>query len=68
MARELLSAGDTGEVFHVHAETLRRLYRARRIPGYKVGRFLRFDVDEVREALRATPDSARAVEPDFEAI
>ena len=41
MARVLLSSVKTAEDFDVHAETIRRLYRAGRIPGYKVGRFLR---------------------------
>ena len=67
----LLTPIDTGVEFDVHAETLRRLYRAGRIPGYKVGRYLRFDPDEVREALRSTPNTATAgaaVEPDFDAL
>jgi len=66
----LLSPVKTGAVFDVHPETLRRLYRAGRIPGYKVGRYLRFDLDEVREALRSTPNDAPApqVGPDFSAL
>jgi excisionase family DNA binding protein len=71
---QLLSAVDAGVVFDVHAETLRRLYRAGRIPGYKIGRFLRFDVEEIREALRtstaggAPTISGVAVGPDFDAL
>lgn len=52
MSQELLSAIDMGKLFDVHPETLRRLHRSGRIPGYKVGRYLRFDPDEVREALK----------------
>jgi excisionase family DNA binding protein len=55
----------------VHPETVRRLWREGTIPGYKVGRLLKFDVDEVRLALRAAPrPSTRAVAatPDFDAI
>jgi excisionase family DNA binding protein len=54
-------------------ETIRRLYRAGRIPGYRVGRNLRFDPDEVREALRSGPTGITVVAtghvaPDFDAI
>jgi excisionase family DNA binding protein len=72
--RELLSAVHTGEIFDVHPETLRRLYRAGRIPGYRVGRYLRFDPDELREALRSQCDTLRSavspatVSPDFDAL
>jgi excisionase family DNA binding protein len=71
MTRGLLSPAATGEEFDVCAETLRRLYRDGRIPGYKVGRHLKFDPDEVREALRSGPNathSATPVEPDFDAL
>jgi excisionase family DNA binding protein len=68
--RSLQSPAATGELFDVHPETLRRLYRAGRIPGYKVGRYLRFDPEEIREALRSVPVRAArsVVEPDFDAI
>lgn len=52
MARSLLSPTEIGAALAVHPETIRRLNRAGRIPGYRVGRYLRFDLDEVREALR----------------
>ncbi len=55
MPRPLQSAVNTAPLFEVDPETLRRLWRAGRIPGYKVGRHLRFDPDEVREALRSIP-------------
>jgi excisionase family DNA binding protein len=71
MARALTSTIRTAELVDAHPETLRRLYRDGRIPGYKVGRLLRFDVDEVRDALRgssATPRASARVEPDFGAV
>ena len=58
MARALTSTVHTAEEVDVHPETLRRLYRDGRIPGYKVGRLLRFDVDEVRDALRGSTGAA----------
>jgi excisionase family DNA binding protein len=57
MPRSLTSAVDTAAELDVHPETLRRLRRSGRIPGYLIGRYLRFDLDEVREALR-TPTAA----------
>ena len=55
MPRPLQSAVDTAPLFDIEPETLRRLWRSGRIPGYKVGRYLRFDPDEVRDALRSGP-------------
>lgn len=73
MARsELVSAVEISKRYDVHPETLRRLYRSGRVPAYKVGRMLRFDESEVREALRSTPSAAKRstvrTEPDFDAI
>ena len=66
----LVSARTASEAFDVHAETLRRLYREGAIPGYRIGRYLRFDVDELREAFRAGRSAAPSgrVEPDFGAL
>ena len=55
----------------VHPETLRRLHRAGKIPGYKFGRVLRFDIDEVRAALRtrgSDREPSGTVEPDLDAL
>jgi excisionase family DNA binding protein len=72
MARALESARSTGEQINVCAETIRRLAREGRIPMYRVGRYMRFDVDEVRAALRTSTAVGRgvaaAVGPDFDAI
>jgi excisionase family DNA binding protein len=58
------------EAIDVHEETVRRLVRASAIPFYRVGRVLRFDIDEVRAALRADGSSPGVgrVEPDFAAL
>lgn len=73
MASALISTSDAAELLgNMHPETIRRLYRAGRIPGYRVGRYLRFDPDEVREALRSEPSTAVAgsvsATPDFDAL
>jgi excisionase family DNA binding protein len=69
--RELGTAERIAARCRVHPETLRRLYREGRVPGYKFGRVLRFDLDEVCDALRTTPGSATTrahFEPDFDAL
>jgi excisionase family DNA binding protein len=67
--RQFLSAEAIAPLYDAHPETFRRLYRAGRIPGYKVGRYLRFDPDEVADALRSTPGRAAvAATPDFDAL
>ena len=69
MTRHLLNPVDAGEVFDVHPETLPSLVRAGKTPGYRVGHSLRFDPDEVREALRSTPaGAARAVVDQLDAV
>jgi excisionase family DNA binding protein len=69
MARALSSTNDTAEEIGVNVETIRRLHRAGIITGYRAGRVLRFDLDEVRAALRTTTTTSPArVEPDFEAL
>jgi excisionase family DNA binding protein len=70
MPHALSSTVDTAAEFDVHPETLRRLRRSGRIRGYMVGRVLRFDIDEVRDALRTptgTPSRPHA-EPNFDAL
>jgi excisionase family DNA binding protein len=52
-------------------ETIRRLWRRGSIPAYRVGRHLKFDLGEVRSALRdqdETTASTGAVEPNFDAL
>jgi excisionase family DNA binding protein len=70
MARVLVSARTAGDSFDVHQETIRRLARDGRIPMYRVGRYMRFDLDEIRAALRAdsSPSGSGVVSPDFDAL
>jgi excisionase family DNA binding protein len=72
MGRELASTDETAAAAHVHPETLRRLWREGRVPAYQFGRVLRFDLDEVCEALRTTSTSPplrrTRPTPDFEAL
>jgi excisionase family DNA binding protein len=70
MARHLLSSAEIAEANGVTAETMRRLYRAGRIPAYRVGRLLKFDPDEVRAAFRqgARPVNTLSAEPNFDAL
>jgi excisionase family DNA binding protein len=70
----LIPADALGAELGIHPETVRRLYREGRIPAYRVGRGLRFDVAEVRDAFRTSapsPDEATTGttrEPDFDAL
>ena len=67
---DLLDADEAARRLGLHPETLRRLHRAGKIPAFKVGKKLRFDLAEIREACRSTPNNGRAVAaaPDFDAI
>jgi excisionase family DNA binding protein len=75
LARVLTGTEDTADAIGVSAEVIRRWHKAGRIPGYRAGRLLRFDLDEVRAALRS-PESTRSsssgngahLEPDLDAI
>jgi hypothetical protein len=68
--RNLVSADVAGALNDVSPETLRRLYRVGKVPGYKVGRLLKFDPVEIRETFRSVPKSEprTLVGPDFDAI
>jgi excisionase family DNA binding protein len=73
MARALIGTADTAAALKVSEEVVRRWHSAGRIPGYRCGRLLRFDLDEVLDALRSNESSnARAngthIEPDFAAL
>lgn len=73
MPSSLLSPVEIGEHLDVTAETIRRLHRSGRIPGYRVGRKLRFDLTEVREALRVAsttpaPPTPAPAGPNFDAL
>lgn len=67
----LLSTRALATELDANEETVRRLYRDGRIPGYKVGRHLKFDLDEARQALRCgvpAPERAASATPDFDAL
>lgn len=66
----LVTTAEASEALAIHPETLRRLYRSGTLPGYKVGRHLRFDLDEIRSALRTERGTAGAVttSPNFAAL
>ena len=71
MARALGTTTETAAAVGIHPETLRRLYRAGIVPGYRTRRLLRFDLDEMLAALRSpasTPAGRATVEPDFDAL
>jgi excisionase family DNA binding protein len=71
MARALLNTDTAAELVGIHPESLRRLWRNGVVPGYKAGRLLRFDVDEVRDALRTNKPPQRATAtaaPNFDAL
>lgn len=67
---QYVSAGQAADLFDVSAETIRRKYREGLIPGYRVGRYLRFDPTELREAFRSTtaPPNPRVSSPNFAAL
>jgi excisionase family DNA binding protein len=48
----LVSTEEAARLFSTHPETLRKRYRAGKLPGYKIGSALRFDPDEVRDVMR----------------
>jgi excisionase family DNA binding protein len=67
----LKSADETALFLGIHPETLRRLHRSGRVPAYMAGRALRFDIEEVRDALRADSHASARVRshmPDFDAL
>lgn len=51
----LESSSRTAAELGVHVNTVRALHKSGRIPGYFVGRVLKFDIEECRAALRSTP-------------
>ena len=71
MPGELRNTAESAEYFRIDPESLRRMYREGRAPGYKCGNRLRFDLDELREAFRSRPaqrETRSAVSPNFAAL
>lgn len=61
---ELLTLAELAQRLRLHPDTARGLYRRKVIPGIKLGhRTLRFDYDQVIQALRAANDPAVATTP-----
>jgi excisionase family DNA binding protein len=77
MGRALVSTAGVADALDVSEAVIRRWHAAGRIPGYRCGRLLKFDLDEVLAALRS-PESTRssssgngahaALEPNLEAL
>lgn len=57
----LVPLADAAEYFHVSVKTLRRRIADGTIAGYRVGRLIRVDLDELTQSLVATIPSARSV-------
>ena len=56
---ELLPLGQIAARLQVHVSTLRRIWRAGLLPGYRIGyRTLRFRLAEVLDALKRQPNQA----------
>jgi excisionase family DNA binding protein len=68
-----ITTDEAADRWSVHPETIKRLHRQRRITGYKVGRVLRWDPNELRDHFRSasragSPTPARATEPNLSAL
>lgn len=57
----LVPLADAAEYFHVSVKTLRRRIADGTIAGYRVGRLIRVDLDELTQNLVVTIPSARSV-------
>lgn len=77
-SQQLFSADEAAAYLGMDAESLRRLARQRKLRSYKIGRVLRFDLDELREDCRVSqpmklptkpkPLSQVEVLPDFDVL
>jgi excisionase family DNA binding protein len=57
----LVPLADAAEYFHVSVKTLRRRIADGTIAGYRVGRLIRVDLDEVTQSLVVAIPSAGSV-------
>jgi excisionase family DNA binding protein len=57
----LIPLADAAEHFHVSVKTLRRRIADGTIAGYRVGRLIRVDLDELTQSLVVAIPSARSV-------
>jgi excisionase family DNA binding protein len=58
-ATRLVPLSDAAEQYHVSVKTLRRRIADGTITGYRVGRLIRVDLDELAQRLVVTIPSAR---------
>jgi excisionase family DNA binding protein len=56
----LVPLSDAADYFHVSAKTLRRRIADGTITGYRVGRLIRVDLDELTQSLVVAIPSARS--------
>jgi excisionase family DNA binding protein len=65
MAKKILTVSELAEHLNVHRITIYRLLKSGSLPGFKIGRVWRFDLDEIgrwmadgksTEAMRAATD------------
>ncbi|WP_285104029.1 helix-turn-helix domain-containing protein [Promicromonospora sp. MEB111] len=57
----LVPLAEAAEHFHVSVKTLRRRIADGTIAGYRVGRLIRVDLDDLTQSLIVTIPSARSV-------
>ncbi len=57
---ELISLRDAAERFHISVKTLRRRIADGTITGYRIGRLVRVDLDDVEDELVIEIRSARS--------
>jgi excisionase family DNA binding protein len=65
MSERLVTASELAEVLGVSPATILNHFEAGKLSGYKIGRAVRFDVEEVLSACRRT---ARADSPTLELV
>ena len=64
MSRQIVSAEELASILGIHPDTVRRMARDRQIPALLVGKRLRFEVQAVLDALRASPQEGAADDAD----
>jgi excisionase family DNA binding protein len=59
MTAQLVTAQDVARILGVSPRGAYRLAERREVPTYRVGRLIRFDLEEVLAALRQEPEEVR---------
>ena len=67
MQKQLVTAQELSEVINVKLSWVRRAARESKIPFYKVGKYYRFDVDDVLDSMEVKQSihEGEVVEVDF---